>query len=291
MLKIWKYLAVGICALGLGACGLPGLELGPTKKLTPGGAQFSMDLFDEYLALSQIEYDEGHYGASDYFARKAQAAARGEIVLPTEMTERMLPAGEEVALGQQRDRLMGLLEASAPLKHPALAARAQAMFDCWMEEQEENRQPDDIALCRDDFLSTMSELEAAMAPPKKVEAPAPQPAPPAPPVQKSFLVFFDWDSAAVTPQAVDILTEAVKNAMRGGSGSVQLVGHADTSGPSVYNQKLSLRRAEAVRTAMQRLGLDTPAYDVTAKGETEPLVPTGDGIREPQNRRVQVLLP
>jgi OmpA-OmpF porin, OOP family len=298
MQTIRKLVALSVVALGVGACSLWGLELGPTKKLSPQGDQFSVSLFDEYLSLSQIEYDEGHYGASDFFARKAKAAARGETVLPTEMSEVSLSAAEAAVLGAQRSRLMGALDATARIKAPKLAARTQAMFDCWMEEQEENRQPDDIALCRDEFLGLIDRLEAVMAPPKMVEAPAPAPAPvpapqvkPEPPVQKSFLVFFDWDSATVTPQADEILAEALKNAVRSKAGSVQLVGHADTSGPSVYNQGLSLRRAEAVRTALRGKGLDTPAFDVVAKGETDPLVTTGDGIREPQNRRVQIILP
>ena len=293
---MWKYLAMGVCALALNACALPGMELAQTREVSPGGAEFSTALYKEYLDLSQSEYDEADFWDSDYFALKAQAAAHGEDVAPTEISERDLPAAYVGTLTDHRARLVGLLDASARVKLPVLAARAQTKFDCWMQEQEENFQPDDIAACRDGLGLALQELEAAMAPPQQAAAPAPAPAPapepqPAPQMQKSFLVFFNWDSSLVTPQAVNVLDEAVKNAKSGAVTSIQLIGHADTSGASGYNDDLSLRRAEAVRTAMQSLGLGTLTYEVTAKGESDPLVPTADGIREPQNRRVQILLP
>ena len=296
MLKMWKYLAMGVCALALNACALPGMELAPTKAVSPGGTEFSTALYKDYLDLSQSEYDEADYWDSDYFALKAQAAARGETVAPTEISERELPAAYVGTLTDHRARLVGLLDASARVKLPVLAARAQTRFDCWMQEQEENFQPDDIAACREGLDRALKELEAAMAPPQQAAAPAPAPAPapepqPAQQVQKSFLVFFNWDSSLVTPQAVNVLDEAVKNAKASAVTSIRLIGHADTSGASAYNDDLSLRRADAVRAALQSLGLGTLDYEVTAKGETDPLVPTEDGIREPQNRRVQILLP
>lgn len=124
-------------------------------------------------------------------------------------------------------------------------------------------------------------------------APAPQPAPPPPPpadIVRTYIVFFDWDSAAILPAARDTITQAVENAKKGGVSRLVLTGHADTSGTNRYNQALSERRARNVQAEMQSQGLNSVSYSVQAKGETEPLVPTADGVREPQNRRVEIVL-
>lgn len=121
-------------------------------------------------------------------------------------------------------------------------------------------------------------------------APAPAPAPPPPAVTRDFLVFFDWDSANVTPAAQAILRQAADAARQLGGVRVIATGHADRSGPASYNVGLSQRRADAVRAELVRLGIGGGEIATVAKGETDPLVPTPDGVREPQNRRVQIVL-
>lgn len=121
--------------------------------------------------------------------------------------------------------------------------------------------------------------------------PAPAPAPPAPPpAPQEYLVFFDFDSAALTAEGRDIVRSAAENARAGGVSRIRVTGHADTSGPADYNMGLSQRRADAVAAELVRLGIDRGQIAVSAAGETQPLVPTGDGVREPQNRRVEIVL-
>ena len=69
-----------------------------------------------------------------------------------------------------------------------------------------------------------------------------------------------------------------------------LTGHTDRSGSEQYNMALSLRRAEAVKANMIRQGIPANAIVVIGKGESQPLVPTADGVREPQNRRVEIVI-
>jgi outer membrane protein OmpA-like peptidoglycan-associated protein len=124
--------------------------------------------------------------------------------------------------------------------------------------------------------------------PAPVAQPAPAPAPQ--PITRNFLVFFDWDSATLTSQAQNIVRSAASEAQRAGKVRLRLTGHADRSGSNRYNQGLSMRRAVAVRSQLQRLGIGRNDIAVFARGEAEPLVPTADGIREPQNRRVEIIL-
>jgi len=134
-------------------------------------------------------------------------------------------------------------------------------------------------------------LRFALNPPAPAPQPVAQPAPaPAPAPVRDFLVFFDFDSDVITPQAEAILREAAANARQLGNTRIVATGHADRSGSAAYNMGLSQRRAEAVRTALVRLGLQTDEIQTVAKGETDPLVATPAGVREPQNRRVQIVL-
>ena len=125
--------------------------------------------------------------------------------------------------------------------------------------------------------------------PAAAPAPAPEPAPKA--VQpKDFLVFFDFDSATLTPEAQEILRSAAASAKESGAARVVLTGHADRAGPATYNVGLSQRRAEAAKAELVRLGLTAAEITTQAKGETEPLVATADGVAEPQNRRVEIVI-
>lgn len=121
--------------------------------------------------------------------------------------------------------------------------------------------------------------------------PAPAPAPtPAPEVARSYIVFFDWDSTVITPEAQAIIQDAANAATSLGVARIELTGHADRSGSPRYNQKLSVKRAEAVKTVLVGLGVSEANIVTIGKGESAPLVPTPDGVREPQNRRVEIVL-
>jgi outer membrane protein OmpA-like peptidoglycan-associated protein len=122
------------------------------------------------------------------------------------------------------------------------------------------------------------------APPPPV-APAAAPAP-----ARTFLVFFDWDRADLTERARQIIAEAATNAQRVGTTRIEVSGHADRSGTPQYNQRLSERRANAVAAELERRGVPRSAMVIQAFGESRPLVPTADGVREPQNRRVEIVL-
>lgn len=136
----------------------------------------------------------------------------------------------------------------------------------------------------------------AMPQPEPTPMPAPQPTPvakpkpkPAPPITRSFLVFFDWDKSAITPEARRVISQAAANTRKAGITRITLTGHADRSGPERYNMALSLRRASAVKREMMRNGVAAKDIAIFGRGETQPLVPTPDGVREPQNRRAEIV--
>ncbi|HZQ00466.1 MAG TPA: OmpA family protein [Reyranella sp.] len=121
------------------------------------------------------------------------------------------------------------------------------------------------------------------------EAPPPAPTP-APPTPRNFLVFFDFDKSSLTPRAMDIIKEAANVAKAGQNARVTCTGHTDTAGPANYNMALSLRRANTVKDALVRQGVAETMITVIGKGEMALLVQTKDGVREPQNRRVEIVI-
>ena len=134
-------------------------------------------------------------------------------------------------------------------------------------------------------------VAAAAPPPAPPPPPPPPPAPPPPPpVPQKFLVFFDFDRSAVRADAQKIVMEAAEYAKKNGKARITATGHADTSGTPAYNLALSERRAKAVKAALIKLGFKENEIVVMFKGESEPLVATGDGVKEPQNRRVEIVM-
>lgn len=127
-------------------------------------------------------------------------------------------------------------------------------------------------------------------PASATDTPAPAAQRPTPPVV-SYLVFFEFDRADLSARARDILAEAASSIRRANVTRIEVNGHADRSGTPAYNQALSMRRAEAVAADLVARGVPRETIAIRAFGETRPLVQTADGVAEPQNRRVEIILP
>ena len=124
--------------------------------------------------------------------------------------------------------------------------------------------------------------------------PPPPPVAPAPVQQqasaRTYLVFFDWDRADLTDRARQIIAQAAQATTRVAVTRIEVNGYTDSSGTARYNLGLSQRRAQSVAAELVRDGVSRSAITIQGFGETRPLVPTADGVREPQNRRVEIIL-
>jgi iron complex outermembrane receptor protein len=130
---------------------------------------------------------------------------------------------------------------------------------------------------------------AAPATPAAAYVPPPvQPATPAA-TARSYMVFFDFNKSDLTSDAVKIVDQAAANAGPAKVTRIDVTGHTDTVGSDAYNMRLSRRRAESVAAELEAKGVPSSEIEIIAKGKHDLLVPTKDGVKEPQNRRVQIV--
>ncbi|MDH3228966.1 MAG: OmpA family protein [Alphaproteobacteria bacterium] len=258
--------------------GCSGQQLGSARTIQPTGSEFSQNLYRGYVSLSEAEYAEGDYRDSDAFARRAKQAGTGGAVAPEDIAARKLPVESTGELTAARAKLVAALDGGAAERDPVRAADAQVMFDCWMQEQEENRQTADIAQCRDGFLAAVDSI----APPVAMSKPKPE--------AVRFIVYFPTNKAVLDKSAQQVIAEAQAAASKLGQPVVKISGNADTVGAPAYNQKLSELRAQAVAKVLAGGNLPMKALTTEAHGESQPAVMTADETSEPRNRRVEIIL-
>ena len=102
-------------------------------------------------------------------------------------------------------------------------------------------------------------------------------------------MFFDFDSYLLDGEALAAVRLAAQRT-QGEAFALVVTGHADRAGTDAYNWDISLDRADAVRGVLEAMGVPAALIAVRAAGETDPLAPTEDGVRERKNRRVEIVL-
>jgi outer membrane protein OmpA-like peptidoglycan-associated protein len=106
--------------------------------------------------------------------------------------------------------------------------------------------------------------------------------------EQPYRVFFDWGKPELTRDAQTILGDVVKAYQSRQPKLIFIAGFTDRSGPPAVNLAASRKRAEAVKAWLAEHGIPASAMTVSAYGESRPIVPTEDGVREVQNRRVEI---
>lgn len=276
--RMGRLAMVAVPALMLAACA--DMRVDRMNQVNMAGDDFNHRLARDYKDLSNYEaYQMYDWPSAVNFADKSTAAAGGHAVQPSDPAQYRIKGDDKKAeLTAARQRLMSALAAGAATKAPGPAARAQVNYDCWVEQQAEGWQFDHIAACKDGFWRALQVVEGGPAAPPVAQQPS-----------RPFLVFFDWDRSNLTADARQVLDQVITRERSSNQG-IQLVGHADRSGPDNYNMKLSQRRADSVKAYLVRNGIAASRITTEAHGEREPLVQTADGVREPQNRRVAINL-
>lgn len=262
LIRVASLAAVAVFALS--ACAVPGAD------------SFRATLAEQYTGLSTKE-SEPMYDWTDkaYFASKGARAAAGVDVQPE------VPAtwgvGKEylVELNNAYDMLqIALVPDNKKNTMPVEAARAQAYFDCWVEQRQEKWTPPADKDCRLAFYDAFNAMYGKEA---------------APSADNLYRVLFNTDSSVVDAEGVAAVAKAVE-AFNDGGEEIIVAGHADRVGNVAYNQALSARRSAAVKAALVAAGVPANAVQVKSFGESQPTIGTPDEVAQRLNRRVVLLV-
>lgn len=285
-----KTMVVGAAAaFALSACTTVS-SIDRVAEMGSSGNAFTDGLHAGYVELAYKEAGFYDWIDAGFFRDKAEAAGMGEVVLPEDPNTWSIDDQAQLAeLNSERARLIGVLDGGARSEHPELAAIAQTSFDCWVEEAEEgpehngpiaDHQVRELGKCRADYLTAMEELTA---PPVIEEVVVIEE-----PTATEFIVYFGWDVAELSPLAQSFLNDVADEAAAQDPAVISIGGYTDTSGSAEYNIKLSERRADNVAAYLAGQGVNSSIMDVRWFGEEDLAVPTEDGVREPNNRRVEI---
>lgn len=282
-----RLMAAGLTAALVAGCA--GYDYENLDAIQPEtGNAFFRALTEEYKALADYEGNtEVDWRDAERYANKAKRAASGELVDPDTLEDRDIPQDKAGEIAEARSNLMSIVRQFGGSQMPETAARAQTQLDCWMEQQEEGHQEDDIQACRQGFRTAYQKMRAALD--ERLSESEPEPEPEAD-MQETWTVTFRFDSAQVESQARGILQKAATAAKNNPDLDVTVTGYTDSVGSESYNEELSLRRAENVRDVLVSMGVDADRIGVAARGESRPAVDRGDDARERANRRVVVQL-
>lgn len=306
-----------IAALGLllvSACSTYSLE--ELRHTAPRGNAFQSELAKLYMNFADSEEKDYDWQDSWYFADKGLLAAYGREVSPEDLENWNLPGDALAHLEKSRADLLAALTPEVLETKPEIAARAQFNFDCWVEQQEENSQEDDIEACRDGFVRALEKLEMsetahvaslrkgraanriekdrliekdrAIRKKQKLRKKGLLPAPAADsgsnkvfaPATTSFIVLFEPNSAIFTAGADSVLSDVVKSLAMQKDGSYEVVIRDKTA--TGKNDELPVARVQAVKNRLVEAGIKESAIDINNGAEKR--------INRPINRRVEIFL-
>lgn len=281
-MKLYKLSVAGLVLPLLAACAA-GPDTDATMSMANTGSAFNQALQTEYVALAKAEAEEWDTEDAVYFNNKAIAAVKGEDVQPQPLKERKITGDAQWELEAARQALRASLLSGSKDYAPAESARAQAMFDCWMQEQEENTQQEHIDACRTAFDEALAKVEG-MRPPLVAAAPAASPAG----LPGPYVVYFDFDSFDLSATGEAVIKQAAASGKAAGAKSVTVTGHTDTAGNTQYNEGLSRARAATVGNQLMVEGIARSMVKRAYSGESDLAVSTGDNAKEARNRRVTI---
>ncbi len=246
------------------------------RATSPGADAYRAAYYKYSMEHAEYEFNKmEHYRSAVYHANNAMAAAGGAAPEPAPIASRQLPADKVDELTSARNRLVAALNSGGAGRNPDAAGKAVARFNCWMEQQEENFQPRDIAYCKNQFMEALALIEpTAAGAPETITIAAD--------------VLFDFDKAVIKPAFYPALDKVADMLVKNTNMRVEISGHTDTVGTQKYNQGLSERRAEAVAAYLERKGVSRDRMTVRGYSFTRLAVPTGPNVNEPRNRRVEI---
>ena len=256
-------------------------------------------LYEAYKEKADFEAKEMHdWNSAKLYSEKAIKASRGFKILPQNISYWKIPADKRFEIIKGYNNLMTIYEDAVKVD-PYNLAKAISSLDCWSEQQEENWQILDINKCRDDFLNSMHILYDNISKNHKetekksnLNLTALKDTTATLVTQDSNqnllqIIYFDFDKSLLSNVSINKIKKFI-NKNKKIINKFIIVGHTDTKGSKIYNQKLSIERAEAVKIILIDLGINTQNIKIFGKGEANLRLQTNDEIAHPANRRAEI---
>lgn len=231
----------------------------PPEKVEAIGPPFNDEIKRGYLQLASTD---------SRFGAKARRAMLGADVWPDKVGESEIPAEMRPEALVLRERLVAALEGNARLNAPVEAAAAQTNFDCWLEESGDRPGSADAAACKEAFLAALAGAEAAVV---AVELP------------DAFQVFFETGRSDLDAAALRTIDEAAAGARVARAEEIEVIGFTDRSGDPAANERLALRRSEAVAAALSQSGVPRERIIVNSGG-------AAGTLDDQESRRVDIIV-
>lgn len=262
-------LTVAVCAV---LSGCVGRDIEAMRNTKSPNEAYSNALTKEYRQITLFEADEMYdWPDAGHFARKGLNAAAGKRPSIEKVADWNVPAEHIGRLNAAREGFVTLVALGSIEAAPALTAKAQARFDCWVEQQEENHQFDHIAACRRGYFGAIADLQDALT--------------------QKHTAYFDFGKHHIRPDAESAIAQASARAVEVANLAtveVTIDGHTDTVGSETLNQELSEKRADAARDAMVAKGAPDTSITTNGFGFSQLSVLTPPGVREQRNRRSEI---
>ena len=257
----------------------------------------------EYKDFARFElYDMHDEIDANYFAYKGLMAVKEKKIFPENPSQWNIPTNKLEAVKKRFNQINLLLEEKKHLKYPEFFSKMLLGYDCWVEQLEENWQLEDIERCKNKFITNYSKIISLDKESVKIKKNVKKDIKSEKKKnEKSDLikinekkiiylkVYFQFDSYSLDEKEIFKLQELVLNAKANYDLSIYIEGHTDTSGPEMYNQQLSNKRADFIKNYL----LDNNVTNsIIAKGfgEKKPLLTTKDNVKEQKNRRAEISL-
>lgn len=259
-----SYLISAISALALlGACSNTEL-MQQTEQKSPTGSSFAKDSYAEYLNLAKSEEAQADHSSAKHYLTKAKLSAEGKEVGPDDPALRQISNSEKAPIEAGYKKLTTALDSGAGKRQPADAAKAQAMLDCWMEQAEEGWQWDHIKACRTGFEKSLAALGDTATSADRAMPPSGSP----------FTVNFKFDSVDLTDKSQAELTKILEKVSLYKPKSIKITGHTDLVGPEKYNDLLSQKRADVLKSKLEAAGASASTIVADGVGSADPAVKT-----------------
>lgn len=253
------------------------------RSAAPQGDAYAQALAASYRDFAEQKVERYDWWTSKYFADKGLMAAYGRDITPEEPNQWNIPATMIDEFLDARGKLMTAIAANRSTQ-PEITASAVVAYDRWVELEHNRWNRPAIDDQRDAFFELLTKLSQAHTATGEV------PTTNIPAESTSTVLYFPLDSDTLGDSALGALAELVRYVQSAGNVTVNINGHADRVGSDDYNMSLSERRARFVLKALEKAGVAATIMKYFAFGETDPAVPTADGVDEPKNRRVEIYI-